>query len=174
MMKFLKAILVVAAAVIIPACDGSAGSGGGSGGGGVESAGALQFESTTYTFNESIPPMFTIMPLPINLITVTRQGGGKGEVSVMVLVTGGTATQGLDYSLPIPGPLAGVPLAWADGETGPKSFQITIIDDKLVEGNETVELALADVTGGATLGDPSKATVTILDNDSPIVGPSSP
>src|SRR5205809_5690514 len=112
-MNIIRLILAVAAAAIIPACmaESGGGTGGGGGGGGGASAGTLQFDSTQYTFNESIPPgllMDTIMPLPLNVITVTRTGGSKGDVSVMVVVTGGTATLGVDYQIPIPGPLAGV------------------------------------------------------------------
>src|SRR5690606_265138 len=35
------------------------------------------------------------------------------------------------------------------------------------EPNETVSVALSNVTGGATLGTPSSATVTIVDDDAP-------
>jgi photosystem II stability/assembly factor-like uncharacterized protein len=52
---------------------------------------------------------------------------------------------------------------FAAGETM-KSFDIPIIDDSYHEGNETFSVVLSNSTG-ATLGSPSTATVTIIDND---------
>jgi hypothetical protein len=45
-----------------------------------------------------------------------------------------------------------------------KSFDVPIIDDSYHEGNETFNVVLSNPTG-ATLGSPSTATVTIIDND---------
>jgi hypothetical protein len=122
-------------------------------------AGSLQFASATSSFIEGAIP---ILP---NQITVTRAGGSVGSVSVMVVVTGGTASPDVDYMIFTPGPLPGVPLSWADGEMGPKSFPITILDDFMREGNETIIFGLTSVTGGATIGSPSSSTATIVDDD---------
>jgi Calx-beta domain len=54
-------------------------------------------------------------------------------------------------------------LSFAAGETT-KSFDAPIIDDSYAEGNETFFVVLSNATG-ATLGMPSTATVTIIDND---------
>ena len=56
-------------------------------------------------------------------------------------------------------------IAWAAGDSSVKSFTVPIVDDGLVEANETVFVALTNPTGGATLGSPASATVTIVDND---------
>lgn len=122
-------------------------------------AGVLTFSPAAQTFDEGALP---IVPYQV---TVIRTGGSTGAVSVMVGVAGGTATEGVDYFLPIPGPLAGVPLSWANGESGPKSFVLTILDDALPEPDEIGLLTLMNVSGGAILGSPKDATLTIVDDD---------
>jgi hypothetical protein len=42
---------------------------------------------------------------------------------------------------------------------------VSITDDSVYEGNETVTLTLTSPTGGATLGSPGTATLTIIEND---------
>ncbi|MEC4816333.1 MAG: M10 family metallopeptidase C-terminal domain-containing protein [Scytonema sp. PMC 1069.18] len=53
---------------------------------------------------------------------------------------------------------------FTDGELS-KTVIIPIIDDGLVEGNETVNLSLDNPTGGATIGAQKTAVMTIVDND---------
>ena len=91
-------------------------------------------------------------------ITVTRTGGSDGAASVNYATSNGSATAGSDYNA------AAGTLNFANGETS-KTFTITITDDSLFEGNETVNLALTNPTGGATLGSPTTATLTIMEND---------
>ena len=89
-------------------------------------------------------------------------GGGTGTDSGTDTDTGtsdGTASQPADYL-----PAAGT-LFWTSGDTAPKSFQVTIVDDLLIEGNETVNLALSNPQGGAELGSPLTAVLTIVEDD---------
>jgi hypothetical protein len=48
--------------------------------------------------------------------------------------------------------------------------QIGLVDDTLVEGDETFGLALLSADNSSSIGSPSSATVTIHDNDSPATG----
>ena len=93
-------------------------------------------------------------------ITVTRTGGSDGAVAVNYATSNSTATAGSDYTA-----TSGT-LNFAAGETS-KTITVPIIDDTAVEGNETVNVTLSSPTGGATLGSPASASLTIVDNDSP-------
>ena len=55
-------------------------------------------------------------------------------------------------------------LTFADGETE-KRFRVFIVDDTLVDPNETILVMLSNPGGGAALGSPAAATITITDND---------
>src|SRR5262249_24893490 len=88
--------------------------------------GALQFSNASYSVNEN---------QGTSTITVTRTGGSAGSVTVNSATSTGTATAGSDYTA-----VSGS-LTFADGETT-KTFTIPIIDDTLVETNETVNLIL--------------------------------
>src|SRR5262249_46145453 len=63
-------------------------------------------------------------------------------------------------------------LSWAAGDAASKTFSIPILNDTLVEGDETVGLVISAPGGGATLASPSTATLTIKDADQPISDPS--
>src|SRR5262249_40773870 len=116
--------------------------------------GALQFSSSSFSVNESGGAA---------TVTVTRTGGSTGSVSVNYATSDGPATAGNDYVA-----TSGT-LTFADGEMS-KTFTIPILDDMLVENNETFNLTLSNPTGGAALGSPATASVTIIDNDVPQPG----
>jgi Calx-beta domain len=90
---------------------------------------------------------------------VRRVDGSDGKVSVDYAASDGTAAAGSDYA-----PNTGT-LTWAAGDTAAKRFSLRIIDDRLDEGDETFHVTLSHPTGGAVLGNPAAATVTITDND---------
>ena len=56
---------------------------------------------------------------------------------------------------------------WADGDSADKTVPITLCNDAVVEGDETISVSLLSPTGGATLGTPNSAVATIVDDDVP-------
>ncbi|HXI22606.1 MAG TPA: Calx-beta domain-containing protein [Pyrinomonadaceae bacterium] len=118
---------------------------------GLGGAGSVQFSSATYSINENGSSI---------TITVTRTGGTESG-SVQYATSDGTATVGSDYT-----GTSGT-LIFGTNEMS-KTFSVPIIDDSAVEGNETITLSLRNQSGSFTIGSPSTATLTILDNDSQI------
>ncbi|MEG5232608.1 Calx-beta domain-containing protein, partial [Microcoleus sp. B3-D3] len=55
---------------------------------------------------------------------------------------------------------------FAAGDSTPQTITIPIVNDTLVEGNETVNLSLGSPTGNASIGTQSTATLNIVDDDS--------
>ena len=101
-------------------------------------------------------------------VTATRSGSTGGPASVSYAtsdtagltnctVANGIASERCDYATS-----AGT-IRFASGETS-QSVTIPIVNDALVEGNESFSFTLSGPVG-ASLGAPSVATVTIVDND---------
>lgn len=95
-------------------------------------------------------------------ITATRTGGTDGAVGISYTTNNGSAVAPGDFAT-----TAGT-LNWADQDGAPKTFQVTIVDDALMEGDETFTVVLSAPTGGATLGATATETVTIQDDDTAI------
>jgi parallel beta-helix repeat protein len=115
----------------------------------VPAGGVLQFSTSSYSARENAGSV---------IITVTRTGATGGTVTVSYATANGTATAGADYTA-----TQGT-LTFATGDTS-KTFSIPLLDDSVVEGNETVKLTLSAPTGGARLGSPAAAVLTIREND---------
>lgn len=111
--------------------------------------GILQFDPTSLTINENAGSA---------TLTVTRTDGTDGIVTADYTVTGGTATGGgIDYALE-PGTVT-----FDEGETS-KTIAVSIINDSVYEGDETIVVTLSNAAGGASLGS-NAATITIEDDD---------
>ncbi len=116
-----------------------------------EQPGCLQFTTTSYEVSE------TGMTATI---TVTRTNGSDGPVTVDYATSNGTAVAGTDYTA------ASGTLTFENGETS-KTFTVQLApDDTEPEASKTINLTLSSPSGGARLGSPVTATLTILDNDS--------
>lgn len=114
----------------------------------VEGAGEFQLVWPVYVVNEGI----------WNLrVAIVRKGGNSLPATVRVETIPGTAT--LADFMPIIGPLS-----FVSGETM-KVINIPIVNESLIESDEEFSIALSEPTGGATLGSPANATVTLIDDD---------
>ncbi len=91
-----------------------------------------------------------------------RLNAASGQpVSVRVLAQAGTAADGRDFRS------TNAVLVFQPGQTN-RTFQIAILDDLEDELTETISLSLTNLTN-AVVGVPAVATVSILDNDQPLV-----
>ena len=117
--------------------------------------GTLQFESAAFADPE--------LPGDGATVIVTRSGGSRGAVSALLTTSDGTAAGGADYT-----PIT-TQVLFADGEMGSRAVRIPLVVDADEEPDKTVNLTLSAPGGCATLGDPSTAVLTIMDDDRPIV-----
>ncbi|MBN1239649.1 MAG: S8 family serine peptidase [Gammaproteobacteria bacterium] len=112
-------------------------------------AGDLAFESDIYRAEEDAG----------SVVIGVRRSGGLTSASVEYFVESGTATGGEDYV----GETG--TLMWSIGETGLKTFDLTLFDDESAEPGERFTVGLRHPVG-ATVGSPSTAIVEIDDDDS--------
>jgi Pro-kumamolisin, activation domain/Calx-beta domain len=91
------------------------------------------------------------------LVTVKRTGPTTDVMTVDYATGGGTATPDVDYKS-----VSGT-LTFTKGVTS-RTFVVPMIKDTLVEGDETVGLALSSPSG-TVIGAPGAATLTIVDDD---------
>jgi len=118
--------------------------------GAISSGNTLQFSTAAYQASEGANPALAT-------ITVTRTGT-SGAVSVNYATSNGTAVAGSDYIS------SSGTLSWATGDATARTFTVALINDTLVEPNETVNLSLSNPSG-ATLGTASNAVLTIVNDD---------
>jgi len=109
----------------------------------------LAFGNTQFSVNED--------GTPVAAVTVTRTGTSQGSVGATVTLTDGTASAA-DYNN------APIVVSFLDDQMS-QNVQIPIIDDTLAESGETINLALGNPTGGATINAQNTAVLTIVDND---------
>jgi Calx-beta domain len=122
-------------------------------------SGPLTLSSTSYSVGEADA---------LVTVTVTRSGGSLGGPVAVDYTTGdGTATAGSDYVA------ASGTLTFDQGEDS-TSFTVPLTTDAVHEGDETFQVTLSNAVGGASLGSPAGATVTITDDDAPPATPGTP
>ncbi len=118
----------------------------------VDLGGVLKFASAAYSVGEGAGQV---------TLTVLRSGGAAGGVLVGFRTVDGSAVGGVEDDFVT---TSGT-LTFGPGNTS-ATITIRINQDTLAEGNETFQVQLTSVAGGATLGTPNVATVTIVDDES--------
>ncbi len=113
--------------------------------------GTIQFAAATYTVVENAGPAS---------IVVSRTGSAAGGATVDFATSNGTATAGADYTA-----TTGT-LTFGVGQTS-LTFNVTITDDGVAEGVETVNLTLSNPGPNVTtkLGARTTAVLRIVDNE---------
>ncbi len=117
------------------------------------STSSIQFNATKYVISENAGSV---------RIDVTRIGNTSNAVAINYATGNASATQPSDYTS------ASGSLQFAAGETV-KSFVVPVIDDGVVEGNETINLMLSLPGDGGAEGSPFTSTISILDDDKPLI-----
>jgi hypothetical protein len=120
-------------------------------------AGSLAFSAASISFSEGSADRTISIP-------VLRSGGSTGAVGITYTFTNGSAINGSDFI----GSTGS--LAWAADDSAAKSINLTLTGDAATEPDKTFTVALSSVSGGAVLGSPSTATVTIVNDDLPPAG----
>jgi len=92
------------------------------------------------------------------LINVFRNGGTVGSAGVDYAINGGTALIGEDLID------SNGTLNWADGDRTPKTIELTINNDELLEDDELFSITLSQI-GSTVLGSNSVINITIKDDD---------
>ncbi len=125
-------------------------------------SGTFAFSASTFSLNEN--------GTAVNAITVNRTGSATGSASVLITLIDGTATGGIPpIAFPTDFNNTSITLVFGAGETT-KTVTVPILDDSIVESNETLTLQLAPITVGVLVGAQSTASVTIIDNDTANAG----
>jgi hypothetical protein len=124
-------------------------------GGAVAAAGALQL---------SLPSYIVAQGSGLFSASVERTGDASGSISVQYTTEDGSAVAGADYSA-----TSGL-LQWADGDSTPKVFNIRVSTAVPFSGTKSFAIALSGPTGGANVGTPGTAPVTIIGSAPPVAG----
>lgn len=115
----------------------------------VGNPGTLAFSNASYSVSETAGSV---------TITVTRTGGSTGAATVAYSTTDGTAIAGVDYTAALG------TLSWADTDASSKTITVPILNTGTSSPNpKTFTIQLSAPTG-ATIGNPTLATVFIQMN----------
>jgi autotransporter-associated beta strand protein len=112
-------------------------------------AGTLSFDSAGVTVGEGAGTA---------TLTVVRTMGDGGTVTADYAFNAGSALPGTDFVT------AAGTLVFGDGETS-KTIAVPILDDAKFEATEEFSVVIVQAGGGAVVGHPTSATVTITDDD---------
>ncbi len=111
--------------------------------------GVLEFAESSYSVSEDSGSA---------TVSVVRRIGSAGQVTVSYSSADLSASAALDYQS-----VSGT-LTFGPGVTQ-RSFEVPILDDAVYEGPEAIRLTLSNPGGGATLGNPAQASLTVSDEE---------
>lgn len=117
----------------------------------------IGYSNLTGSINEGTNCSYTDVTFPITIAKAPSQ-----NAMVTFSVTGGTATQNVDYTIVNP------TVTFPTGSTASRNLTVRVFNDGLVETNETItiDLVLNANGGNAVLNSSAKTiTLTIVDND---------
>lgn len=126
----------------------------------VLSGGRFNFNTATYGVNESGTTA---------TITVLRDSGTAGTTTVNFATSNGTATAGVSCTSGVDYIPASETFTWNSGDASVRQFTITICNDGSNEEDETINLTLSGTTGTGSLGVTTTATLTIGNDDAPVL-----
>lgn len=112
--------------------------------------GVMNLSALAYMVNEKNGPI---------TVTIMRDEGSTGTVTVAYGTSNGTATSGSDYTT-----VNGI-MTFNSGETS-KTISIPVSYNMNITGSKSFNVILGSPTGGATLGTTTTSPVTIVDNES--------
>ena len=121
-------------------------------------ANTVQFVGSTITVGEEISTALVTVSRGDTAGAATVDYSTNDHMAARCDTVSGNASAKCDYAT------AGGTLRFAAGEPS-KTIVLSIVNDALVEGSETLTITLTNATG-TTLGSPSVVTITITDNDS--------
>jgi hypothetical protein len=129
---------------------------------------AVQFSSATYSNSDDIAAIEANgrgpMAPAFTTVTVNRSGAVENAVSVQFATADGTATGGAACAAGIDYVSTGGTLNFGAGVLS-ETFNVTVCPDTVFEGDETIDLTLSNPGGGAALGTPNAAVLTLIDDD---------
>jgi hypothetical protein len=117
--------------------------------------GSLQLSASSYAVAQSIGTV---------TMTVGRTGGSNGAISVTYATVNGSAVAGTDFTA------TNGTLSWAAGDASAKTLSVPVSNANPFSGSKSFTVSLSSPTGGATLGSPSNASVSITGDAAPAVG----
>ena len=113
----------------------------------IPGAGTLSLAQSTYSINKNDGTV---------TITVTRTGGTTGAVSMQFATAPGTAEAGADFSPTYQ------TVSFANGQGGSQTITIPIVDDPSVVTNQSFNVRIFWIAGGAAQGTTTVAAVNVV------------
>jgi hypothetical protein len=121
-----------------------------------QSAGRIAFVGTTVSASENSANA---------RLTVRRNGGFAGAVSIGYATGDLTATTGADYTA-----VAGT-LSWPPGDMSDRTIDVPLVSDATEETDESFRVTLSNVTGGAAIEGSATIDVEITNDDGNVAPP---